>query len=64
MYFTSWYVADTAAGLEVVTFTLQKEEAEVAAEEEDMVEGVAIITMVVGEGLTTTHLIGQTSSRR
>ena len=64
MYFISWYVADTAAGLEVVTFALQKEEAEVAAEEEDMVEGVGIITMVVVEvGLTTTHLIGGTSSR-
>ena len=63
MYFISWYVADTAAGLEVVTFALQKEEAEVVAEEEDMVEGVGI-TMVVGEGLTTTHLIGGTSSRR
>ena len=50
-------------GLEVVTFALQKEEAEVVAEEEDMVDGVAIITMVVGEGLTTMRLIGGTSSR-
>ena len=45
-----------------MTFTLQKEDTK---EEEDMVEGMGIITMVVEEvRLTTTHLIGGTSSRR
>ena len=64
MYLISWYVADMAVGLGVVTFALQKEEAEVAVEEEDMVEGVGTITMVVvEEGLTTMCLNGGTSSR-